>query len=602
MSTVSENESGNGAPEKKARWRKLDRAIAGLFATSLLISLTLLGWPMITQEVGQVFAGRGASAEAGAATSAVTNTPIQSPTATVTPTSSPTPVPLPLGVSGNSLVEHHFVLSMTEAGYAHLFSYSLQTQRFQRLTSGNWDDIHPALTEDGRWLAYASHQNGAWDLFVMDLQSGRIEQITQDKAYDGSPSWAPDGGWLAYEHYEDGKLEIFIQPQDSSVEPVQISTNGGVYFSPSWSPVDQRIALFIDREGRQELWIVDLERTGEERFRFVADGARLGGANWAPDGSGLAWSAWQEGQWRIYVQDLDRGEQREIGAGEQPAWGPDGQFLLAVVGDAAAPYLTAYTLDGNLALAPVALPGQVEGLRWAVGGWLDELPASLADTAEATVEAGWEAGGPSAGKERYGLASLEGVNAPYPVLNELVIPAFAALRLGAAEALGWDALAYLDDAFWPLNQAPGPGRERDWLFTGRAFSLDESLLEAGWMQVVKEEINGEVFWRVYLRTAVPDGSQGRPLRLRPWDFTARVSGADIDFQNGGRLAESVPEGYWVDFTALAQRYGWERRPALSNWRSYYPGALFGEFVLRDSLNWGEAMLQLYTPEQLSAGR
>jgi TolB protein len=140
------------------------------------------------------------------------------------------------------------------------------------------------------------------------------------------------------------------------------------------------------------------------------------------------------------------------------------------------------------------------------------------------------------------------------------------------------------------------------LYTGRAFALDESLLGAGWMQVVKEEFNGEVYWRVFLRAAAQDGSQGRPMTRRPWDFAARVFGEDIDFQNGGRLAENVPEGYWVDFTALANRYGWERLPALSNWRSYYAGALFGEFVLREGLTWGEAMLQLYTPEQLAGGQ
>jgi hypothetical protein len=30
--------------------------------------------------------------------------------------------------------------------------------------------------------------------------------------------------------------------------------------------------------------------------------------------------------------------------------------------------------------------------------------------------------------------------------------------------------------------------------------------------------------------------------------------------------------------------------------------LFGEFVLREGLTWGEAMLQLYTPEQLAGGQ
>lgn len=590
------------SPENKKGKPGLDRTIAGLFAASLLITLGLLSWQPIVAGVREVFAGRGTSTAEEVAVAA-TGSATTAATATITPTPTATAVPLPLDVNGESLVKHHFVLSMTEAGYARLFGYSLQTQQFQRLTGDNWDDIDPASSADGRWLAYASHQNGAWDIYAMDLQTGATEQITSDNAFDGAPSWSPDGGWLAYEHYAEGQMEIFIQPRDGSVEPVLVSTNEGVHFAPQWSPVDQRIAYFSDREGREELWIVDLEESGDGRFQFVADGLRLGGASWSPDGDAIAWSAWQDGQWRIFVKELDGGAQREIGVGEQPAWGPEGEFLLAVLDEAGQQYLIAYTLDGKLALPPVSLPGQVEGVSWAVGDRLDALPADLAEVAGATVEPEGEDGAPSAGEEkRNALAALEGVNAPHAALNELVVPSFTLLRQRTAEAVGWDALGYLDDAFWPLDQVPGPGRERDWLFTGRAFSLKESLLGAGWMQVVKEEDNGEIHWRVYLRTAAQDGSQGRPMTTRPWDFTARVSGEDIDFQNGGRLADEVPSGYWVDLTALARHYGWEGLPALSNWRSYYPGALFGEFVMKDDLSWGEAMLQLYTPEQLAAGQ
>jgi TolB protein len=60
----------------------------------------------------------------------------------------------------------------------------------------------------------------------------------------------------------------------------------------------------------------------------------------------------------------------------------------------------------------------------------------------------------------------------------------------------------------------------------------------------------------------------------------------------------VPSGYWVDFTSLARRYGWERLPALPDWRTYARGARFNEFALTSSLTWHEAMLQLYPPDIL----
>jgi TolB protein len=49
---------------------------------------------------------------------------------------------------------------------------------------------------------------------------------------------------------------------------------------------------------------------------------------------------------------------------------------------------------------------------------------------------------------------------------------------------------------------------------------------------------------------------------------------------------------------LARAYGWERVPALFNWRTFYLGARFNEFVLRQGMDWRTSMLELYPPEIL----
>jgi TolB protein len=54
----------------------------------------------------------------------------------------------------------------------------------------------------------------------------------------------------------------------------------------------------------------------------------------------------------------------------------------------------------------------------------------------------------------------------------------------------------------------------------------------------------------------------------------------------------------VDVTSLARQYGWERVPALPNWRTFYRGARFTEFALTDGLDFYNAMLQLYPPDVL----
>ncbi len=54
----------------------------------------------------------------------------------------------------------------------------------------------------------------------------------------------------------------------------------------------------------------------------------------------------------------------------------------------------------------------------------------------------------------------------------------------------------------------------------------------------------------------------------------------------------------MDVTSLAIQYGWERVPALPNWRTFYRGARFTEFALTGGWTGIHAMLQLYPPDVL----
>jgi hypothetical protein len=120
---------------------------------------------------------------------------------------------------------------------------------------------------------------------------------------------------------------------------------------------------------------------------------------------------------------------------------------------------------------------------------------------------------------------------------------------------------------------------------------------AGWMVAVRQDYGTQTYWRLYLRTLLQDGSQGEPLHDPPWDLAARYELDPFAYEQGGRYA-AVPSGYWLDFTALARQYGWQRLPSLPNWRTYYSGARFTEFALTGGLDWYSAMLEIYPGDVL----
>ncbi|NIP94707.1 MAG: hypothetical protein GWO24_15205, partial [Akkermansiaceae bacterium] len=56
----------------------------------------------------------------------------------------------------------------------------------------------PAISRDGRWLAYQSNETGDWEIFVRpfpDVDSGRW-QVSTNGGY--SPVWANSGRELFY--------------------------------------------------------------------------------------------------------------------------------------------------------------------------------------------------------------------------------------------------------------------------------------------------------------------------------------------------------------------------------------------------------------------
>lgn len=159
-------------------------------------------------------------------------------------------------------------------------------------------------------------------------------------------------------------------------------------------------------------------------------------------------------------------------------------------------------------------------------------------------------------------------------------------------------LIHFRKRLYPLNEPLLPGMEDNWLYTGRAIAVNPMPLNAGWMTVLREEYNGLTYWRVYIRARYQDGSQGVPLSKRPWDLNARFLGNPSDYEFGGRYA-AYPNGYWIDFTEIAHRYGWQRLPAEVNWRSFYPATRFNLFILSENLDWNTAMSELYPPEALA---
>lgn len=502
-------------------------------------------------------------------------------------------------------------LSIEENGYAHLFiqSISPQTQNLPltRIGTGNWNDIAPALSPDRNQLAFASDRNGYWDLYVMNLQNGDVTQITNSPEYDSAPSWSPDAQWLVFETYANDNLEISVVSVNDRAQPIYPVTNDPASdHSPVWAPDGRHVAFISSRGGDSDVWLANLDLTDEDRYQNLSNTpfASENHPVWNYDGSQLLWGSISQtvGFSGLYIWNANEPNRAAhwIGDGSWGAWNENALQIVAITNGANEQYITAYDVKGNLLFPPSALKGHVRGLTWGLANLPNPVPDSFSQAAIETPPALWSPNitpGADVPNQRWYVVPVADVQAPYPQLHDLVDDSFNVMRNRIILETGWDALASLENAFIPLTTNLDPGLEEDWLYTGRAIAINSLMADTGWMTTLREDIGSQTYWRVYIRASIQDGSLGEPIHNAPWNLSARYELNPRTYEQGGEYSV-VPSGYWVDITALASTYGWERLPALPNWRTYYAGARFTEFALTSGLSWYDAMQELYPPEAL----
>jgi TolB protein len=535
--------------------------------------------------------------EGNSAGDSASHSPTQTPTLpsqVLSPTSTPQPG---LKFTPPSLISQQGLLTLTVRidGYSHLWLWPMGSPEPLPLTVGDYDDRDPAFRPDGGAVAFASQRGGQWDLYLLDLASGDTQRLTDSDDCESNPSWSPDSRQLAYERYVNGHFRISIR----RVEDLELMWPGPEEmdsFEPSWSPLARMIS-FTGRTGKHtDIYLLNLDTQQVTNLTDTPDLDERHSA-FSPDGASVAYAVEQNGYtWTYRVSaTAEPGNPLLIGQGDRPEWSPDGKWVAGVFQPDLLQSYILFSPSDQQVLSPSALwlTGKVEKISWSSAVLPDPLPEWLLAVSEKQPT-----GTPtplSAGTPLSTELITVDVNAPDPRLSSIVVERFRALRSAVKKQAGWDFLGTLDDAVIDINTPMPPKETLSWLRTGRAFAISRSAVSKGWLVVVPDPAGPSEYWHLFIRTTSQDGSQGEPLRELPWDFDARTSGDPSAFDNGGQFYEKIPSGFFIDFSQLAAENGFQRVPSDPDWRTYYFGIHYWEYVCTDGLDWFAAMGELYPP-------
>src|SRR5690242_16919377 len=82
-------------------------------------------------------------------------------------------------------------------------SHSTFLGRAVQITFGPRAEVGPALSRDGKWLAFEYTDPTSADkdqIWVMDLKQGfeSARPLVKDQNYNSWPSWSPDSQWISF--------------------------------------------------------------------------------------------------------------------------------------------------------------------------------------------------------------------------------------------------------------------------------------------------------------------------------------------------------------------------------------------------------------------
>jgi eukaryotic-like serine/threonine-protein kinase len=202
---------------------------------------------------------------------------------------------------------------------------------FQRITDAVGLEDSPAISPDGKYVAYVALAGGRQQVWVRLLTGGKHIQVTDADLDHEQPRWAPNSNSILYftrSETEDPQGTLWeVGALGGQSRPIAKALGGGDISH------DGRIAAFQLVDNTIRLRILRRDGTLERESMQLPAGPRARTPRWAPDGRSVAYLELRSGAFShvLTVASMTGDEPKVLAEGSAIkglAWIPDGSGLV----------------------------------------------------------------------------------------------------------------------------------------------------------------------------------------------------------------------------------------------------------------------------------
>lgn len=172
------------------------------------------------------------------------------------------------------------------------------------------------------------------DLCGVFLDGSRTWYISRLPGLNLSPNWSPRTGRIALTLSRDGNSEIYTMTREGE-NLLRLTYNRAIDAQPWWTPDGQQVLFTSDRQtGRPQIWAMEADGRGQRRLTTRPGYNYNDGACVSPDGQRVVFHSRIDGQFDIFMMDLDGADSSWVrltdspADDEDPTWCWDGQHIV----------------------------------------------------------------------------------------------------------------------------------------------------------------------------------------------------------------------------------------------------------------------------------